>query len=63
MKLNRLQLISDLPDWKPSDMSGYTINAKRLMTLAAKAGSMVMLSKKHVLALKLVCRSKKSAIF
>ena len=39
MKLNRLQLISDLPDWKPSDMSGYTINAKRLMTLAAKAGS------------------------
>jgi hypothetical protein len=39
MKLKRLQLSSDLPDWRPSDTSGYASNAKRLRKLAAKAGS------------------------
>lgn len=39
MKLSRLNLVSDLPDWKPSDTSGFTQQAKRLRKLAARAGS------------------------
>jgi len=39
MKLSRLNLVSDLPDWKPSDTSGFTQQAKRLRKLAARAGT------------------------
>ena len=39
MKLSRLNLVSDLPEWKPSDTSGFTQQAKRLRKLAATAGS------------------------
>lgn len=39
MKLRQLKLVSDLPEWQPSDISGFTKQARRLRKLAATAGS------------------------
>ena len=63
MKLSRLNLVSDLPEWKPSDTSGFTQQAKRLRKLAATAGSDGDTFNRHANDCRRVTRSERLQAF